>query len=116
MVIKMTENTENTEEEAEVEQMYDYPVFRDVEGNADFLEGKVGAFVEYGEPCGDYLEYDEYYLPKERVDSVSESHDAGARVQIYTVEYESPTDECGDCGDEFKSVEQHHALSECGDE
>lgn len=109
----MTE--ENTEEVQDVEPTYDYPMFRDVEGNDDFLEGQVGAFVEDGENCGDCLKYGEHYVSKDEVNDLYDTHDYDTTVQLHTVEYEDDTDKCDVCGEEFKSVEQHKALSECGD-
>lgn len=107
--------TENTEEAEEVEQMYEMPEYRNAEGKGDFLEGAVGAFLEYGEQAGDDLKYGNYYISAEALDNLSHI-DEDARIQITVVQHEDQTDTCGDCGEEFYSVAKHQALSECGDE
>lgn len=103
--------TEEFDTEVDEESMYDYPEHREV-GERAFLEGKVAAFLEYGTADGDYYEYGEHYVASEDVDELVD-HDSSARVQIEVVE---PLETCPDCGEEFKSVEQHQRLSECGDE
>lgn len=108
----MTEETNETNDE--VEQSYDYPEYRESE-NRQFLEGEVGAFLDDGREDGDYVEYDGHYVAAEAIHALSE-HDYHARVQVHTEDYEPEGDKCPDCGEEFKSVSQHIALSDCSKE
>jgi len=98
---------------------YNYPEYRYV-GEREFLEGEVGAFVEHAEQVDDYYEYDGHYIRQDSLDAHSE-HPADARIQIHTVEYEpqdnkdDDLEQCEGCGEWFKSVSHHQALSNCAD-
>lgn len=98
-------------EEFDLTEKFNEPEYREV-NERGFLEGEVGAFVEYGERVDDYYEYDGHYIAADSLDAHHE-HPAGARVQIHTVEYEPDTDKCPDCGESYKSVEMHLNRSDC---